>query len=121
MFWRHLLSDVKVYDVPGVLTFVLTAACLRTILQLITNSSGSALGTSLVHVANFSSVVGRASKVPVTPSTFSPQLSAHEKRANSKEFIEVTETEFASVSESVRGRVKLADVNHVSVRIKVSE
>ena len=45
---------------------------------------------------------------------FKIEMSPHEKRANSNEFMEINETEFQSVSSLVRGRVKLSDVNHVS-------
>ena len=41
-------------------------------------------------------------------------MSPFEKRANSNEFLEISDTEFQSVSSLVRGRVKLSDVNHVS-------
>ncbi|ESP01508.1 hypothetical protein LOTGIDRAFT_238294 [Lottia gigantea] len=41
------------------------------------------------------------------------ELSASELRSQSKEFVEVSDDEFQSVSELVRGRVKLADVNSV--------
>ena len=40
-------------------------------------------------------------------------LSAFELRAQSDEFLEITEEEFASVSEFTRGRVKLHEVNQV--------
>ena len=45
---------------------------------------------------------------------FKIEMSPHEKRANSNEFIEINDPEFQSVSSLVRGRVKLTDVNHVS-------
>lgn len=43
----------------------------------------------------------------------STPISPCELRAGSKEFIEITEDEFQSVSALIRGRVKLADVNKV--------
>ncbi|GFN99429.1 spindle and kinetochore-associated protein 2-like [Plakobranchus ocellatus] len=39
------------------------------------------------------------------------QLSAAERRESSSEFVEISEEEFASVSELIRGRAKLEDVN----------
>ena len=41
-------------------------------------------------------------------------LSPEAKRKTSKELIEITQEEFDSVSSSVRGRLKLQDVNTVS-------
>lgn len=43
-----------------------------------------------------------------------PQLSAHERRSQSSEFIEVSKEEFMSVSALVRGKAKLEEVNRVS-------
>ena len=43
-----------------------------------------------------------------------PESSPYDKRASSYEFVEISDSEFQSVSSLVRGRVKLSDVNHVS-------
>lgn len=43
------------------------------------------------------------------------ELSPSERRKNSTECIEVTREEFESVSDLVRGRVKLLDVNQVGL------
>lgn len=48
-------------------------------------------------------------------------MSAYEARSNSKQFIEITQNEFSSVSELIRGRSKLEDINKVSFRGKKSK
>ena len=53
--------------------------------------------------------------MPMTSLSLPPaEVSAFDKRVNCDECLEITQEEFVSVSESTRGRVKLADVNHVS-------
>ena len=48
-------------------------------------------------------------------SEVSQKSSAAEQRLATSEFVEVSEEEFASVSDLIRGRAKLDDVNRVSV------
>ena len=46
-------------------------------------------------------------------------VSAFEKRASSKDFMEITQDEFMSVSELIRGRSKIDDINKVCLDITV--